>query len=167
MRTFPSRLTMLVAGILLACSLHPARAGAAPAGTWTVEGTATAVYRYEGRHRRIDYPFATSLVVHDDGTIDGRVTEPACGSGDPITFEGRWSGSGHAGITSALRAFVTHCYGERAHLRAVGGGIRLSADATRFSGTFRAQLRLPYGDADEAEVINVRLRGTVEGRRDE
>jgi hypothetical protein len=159
---------MIVVGSAVVSCLLAAPAGAAPAGTWTVEGTTTARYRYEGRQGRIDYTFSTRLVVHDDGTIDGEVIEPDCDpSSDPITFQGRWSGRGHAGIASALRAFVARCYDAKSRLTGVRGGVRLSADATAFTGEFRARLRIPYVDGDEPEWIAVRLHGVVEGRRAE
>jgi len=164
----PSRLAMIVVVGAVVSGLHAAPVGAAPAGTWTVDGTATARYRYEGQHGRIDYPFSTRIVVHDDGTIDGEVVEPDCDpSSDPLTFQGRWSGKGHAGIASALRAFVARCYPATARLSAVRGGVRLAADATSFTGAFAARLRIPYVEGDETEWIAVRIRGVVEGRRDE
>lgn len=163
----PGRLALVVAASLVIGGLHAARASAAPAGSWTITGTATARYRYEGRHGRIDYPFATRIVVHTDGTIDGVVSEPTCQTNEPITFAGRWRGDGRAGLAAALRAFVGACYGADAHLGGVRGRVRLSDDATRFTGEFDARLRLPLADVGRHEAIALRLRGVVDGRRDE
>jgi hypothetical protein len=160
----PGRLALVVAASLVIGGLHAARASVAPAGSWTITGSASARYRYEGRHGRIDYPFATHIVVHADGTIDGVVSEPSCDASEPITFTGRWHGGGRAGLAAALRAFVTACYGADAHLGGVRGRVRLSADATRFTGEFGARLRLPI--AGEHESVGVRLHGVVDGRRD-
>ena len=149
--------------------LYAAPAGATPAGTWAVEGTTTVSYDYEGHHVRLHQPFATRIVVHDDGTVDGEVTEPSCtSSGDPVTFSALRSATGRAAIAAALRAFVKSCYGEQSHLSGVRAGVRVSDDGTRLHGEFRAHLRIPLLDAElERERLTIRLHGRVEGRRDE
>jgi hypothetical protein len=158
------RIAWIVAGSVMAIGLGTAPAADLPAGTWTVAGTTTARYRYDGRQGRLDSPFSTRIVVHEDGSIDGEVIEPRCDpAGDPVGFQGRRSG----GFAPALRAFTTRCYGTKARVAGVRGAIRLSADATSFAGEFRARLRIPYVEGDEIEFIAVRLRGVVEGRRGE
>jgi hypothetical protein len=159
---------MIVAAGLIVGGLQVVPAGAVPAGTWAVDGTATVSYRYEGHRFRVVQSFATRIVVNDDGTIDGEVTEPPCGApGDPVTFTARSGGTGRAGIAAALRAFATRCYGTQSRLRGVRAGVRLSDDATTFSGRFRAHLRIPFVDDGHVEQLTVRVRGIVAGRRDE
>src|SRR6476646_9674076 len=95
-------LAMAVA--VLVVHADDAHARPARAGTWTVEGTTKVSYSYEGRHVRLSQPFATRLVIHDDGSIDGEVIEPSCGpSGDTVTFAVPPSSAGRASIGAALR----------------------------------------------------------------
>jgi hypothetical protein len=163
-----SRLATVVLGGALTL-LPVAAAGATPAGTWTVEGTTLVAYDYESQHIRSRQPFATRLVVHDDGTIDGEVIGPTCGSttDDPITFTATRSGTGRGAIAAALRAFIERCYGEQARLRGVHARVRVSDDGARLHGRFRAHLRIPFVDDGERESLIVRLRGTVDGRLDQ
>jgi hypothetical protein len=162
----PNRIAMVVAGGIVVGCLHAAPAGAAAAGTWTVTGTTTVRYRYERHHGRAESPFATHLVLHDDGTIEGEVTEPQCGSPPvPVSFSGRWTGNGAAGIAAALRSFVSQCYDVDGRLRGVESRVHVSADGAHLRGAFGARLRLPYGDRRD-EAITVRLRGVLDGRRE-
>jgi hypothetical protein len=169
MRTSISkRIAVVVAWTLTVGCPQAARAGAPRAGTWGVEGTTTVSYDYEGHHVRLHQPFATRIVVHDDGTIDGQVIEPDCSAlGEPVTFTAPPSDTGRAAFAAALRAFTKTCYA-RSRLKGVRVRVRVSDDGTRLHGEFRGRLRIPLRDADgEPEPLHVRFHGVADGHRDD